>query len=114
MTDELAPGSISFLAWVDVLHIADFIASTAVMLPIVWSLRALQQSQGAGGDGDGKAVETLSRLVLFRNFYMATIVYIYVTRFLLYILSGSLPYNATWFAPFADEVRTGCWLGEGG
>lgn len=106
VTDELAPGSISFLAWVDVLHIADFIASAAVVVPIVWSMRALQAAQGSGGDNDGKAAETLHRLSMFRNFYMATIAYVYVTRFLLYILSTTLPYNATWFAPFADEAAT--------
>lgn len=82
MTDELAPGSISFLAWVDVLHIADFIASAAVVIPIAWSLHQLRQSLGSGGDNDGKAAETLSRLELFRNFYLATIAYVYVTRFL--------------------------------
>ncbi len=82
MTDELAPGSISFIAWVDILHIADFIASAAVVIPIAWSLHSLRQSLGSGGDGDGKAAETLSRLELFRNFYLATIAYVYVTRFL--------------------------------
>ena len=82
MTDELAPGSISFIAWVDVLHIADFIASAAVVIPIAWSLHSLRQSLGSGGDNDGKANETLSRLELFRNFYLSTIAYVYVTRFL--------------------------------
>jgi hypothetical protein len=69
-------------------------------------MRSLQLSQGSGGDSDGKSAETLARLGLFRNFYMATIAYVYVTRFLLYILSSTLPYNATWFAPAADEVAT--------
>ena len=72
-------------------------------------MRSLQLAQGSGGDSDGKSAETLSRLGLFRNFYMATIAYVYVTRFLLYILSSTLPYNATWFAPFADEVATLCY-----
>jgi hypothetical protein len=69
-------------------------------------MRSLQLAQGSGGDSDGKSAETLTRLALFRNFYMATISYVYVTRFLLYILASTLPYNATWFAPFADEFAT--------
>jgi len=66
-------------------------------------------AQGSGGDSDGKSAETLARLSLFRNFYMATIAYVYVTRFLLYILSSTLPFNATWFTPFADEAATLCY-----
>ena len=85
---------------------ADFIASAAVVIPIAWSLHSLRQSIGAGGDNDGKAAETLSRLELFRNFYLATIAYVYVTRFLLYILSTTLVYNMTWFVPLADECTT--------
>ena len=69
-------------------------------------MRALQQAQGSGGDSDGKAAETLNRLSLFRNFYLATIAYVYFTRFLLYVLSSTLPFNLTWFAPFADELAT--------
>jgi hypothetical protein len=69
-------------------------------------MRALQQAQGSGGDSDGKAAETLNRLSMFRNFYLATIAYVYFTRFLLYVLSSTLPYNLTWFAPLADELAT--------
>jgi hypothetical protein len=43
---------------------------------------------------------------MFRNFYLATIAYVYFTRFLLYVLSSTLPYNYTWFAPLADELAT--------
>jgi hypothetical protein len=69
-------------------------------------MRALQQAQGSGGDSDGKAAETLNRLSMFRNFYLATIAYVYFTRFLLYVLTSTLPYNLTWFSPLADELAT--------
>ena len=84
----------------------DFFASAAVIIPIAWSLHTLKQSLGSGGDNDGKAAETMSRLELFRNFYVLTIFYVYVTRFLLYMLNSSLIYSVTWFTPLADELMT--------
>lgn len=109
MTDELAPGSITFSAWVDVLHIADVIASCAVLVPLATTTRTLKRAVEAGAahaGEDAKTAETLQRLGQFQSFYLMTLGYLYVTRVLLYILAQGLPYDATWIVPFSDEAAT--------
>jgi len=87
---------------------ADFIAAVAVLAPLHWSLKQLQQTyaSGAGADTGAKAAETLARLTALRSFYLWTIAYIYATRLLLWILAQGLSYRLTWLAPFLEEVVT--------
>jgi hypothetical protein len=47
VTDEIAPGSRSYTAWSNVLHVADIFAAGVVLFPIIYSIRHLQQAQAA-------------------------------------------------------------------
>jgi G protein-coupled receptor 107 len=105
VVDEMAPGSIAYSAWVDVLHIADLIAAGVVLLPIIWSIKQLRDAHVAD-TADEKTKNTLVRLVQFRSFYIMCIAYIYFTRILVYILSTTLTYDMQWAAPFLEEVAT--------
>lgn len=40
--EDSAPGSQSWLAWKDILHLVDIICCLAILLPIVWSIRHLR------------------------------------------------------------------------
>jgi hypothetical protein len=108
MTDELSPGSMQYSAWVMLMHIADAAAAVAVIVPVTWSMKQLEisASEAREGDGAAKAAETLARLNRFRNFYIYTISYLYVTRFLVWVLSGVVDYSGGWIPPAFEEAAT--------
>lgn len=64
--EEMAPGSVEWYTWRDVLHLVDIACCCAILFPIVWSIRHLRQAAGA----DGKAEHNLMKLTLFRQFYI--------------------------------------------
>jgi len=106
VTDEIAPGSLTYLEFSYLFYIADLLAAVAVVLPLHWSVKQLHQTyaSGAGADTSAKTQETLDRLVAMRAFYTTTLVYVYVTRLLLWLLSQGVSYRYTWLPPFLEEV----------
>lgn len=54
----------------------------AIMFPVVWSIRHLQEAAHM----DGKAASNLRKLKLFRHFYIMIVCYIYFTRVIVYLL----------------------------
>ncbi|GLD97803.1 hypothetical protein PINS_up006500 [Pythium insidiosum] len=97
--EESDVGTRAWVTWRDVLHLMDILCCFAILVPIVWSIRNLRQSATT----DGKAHINLRKLTQFRSFYLMVVTYIYVTRIALFILTASLPYNATWISVFAGE-----------
>lgn len=108
ITEELAPASRSFSAWDRVFILADFLASAAVICPIVWTMKTLKDTihSGAGSETDHRTMETIETLKTFRNFYIATFAYIYITRFLLRILESSVSFDRTWMVPTLMEFSS--------
>jgi G protein-coupled receptor 107 len=106
VTDEIAPGSLTYLEFSYLFYIADLLAAVAVVVPLHWSVKQLHQTyaSGAGADTSAKTQETLDRLVAMRAFYTTTLVYVYVTRLLLWLLSQGVSYRYTWLPPFLEEV----------
>eukprot|EP01105_Mastigella_eilhardi_P024836 TRINITY_DN656_c0_g1_i1.p1 TRINITY_DN656_c0_g1~~TRINITY_DN656_c0_g1_i1.p1 ORF type:complete len:203 (-),score=37.07 TRINITY_DN656_c0_g1_i1:53-661(-) len=68
--------------------------------PIMWSIRNLR----AASQTDGKAAVNLSKLRLFREFYLLVVAYIYFRVIVLYLVALSLPYAFTWMEPMFDEL----------
>lgn len=100
--DETAPGSMYWLAWRDVLHAVDVACCVAVLVPIVWSIRHLKQA----ADSDGKAHSNLTRLRLFRHFYITVIVYVYFTRIVVLLLASTIPFQLLWTSQLLTELAT--------
>lgn len=101
--EETAPGSKSWLAWRDTLHVVDILCCAAILFPIVWNIRHLRQAS----EVDGKVQRNLLRLKLFRQFYVMVIAYIYFTRIGIdFLLEGSVPYHMLWLGPLASEATT--------
>ncbi|KAJ0406713.1 hypothetical protein P43SY_004538 [Pythium insidiosum] len=97
--EESDVGTRAWVTWRDVLHLMDILCCFAILVPIVWSIRNLRQSATT----DGKAHINLRKLTQFRSFYLMVVTYIYVTRIALFILTASLPYNATWISVLVGE-----------
>lgn len=107
---EGQPGSLVTGTWTDLLHIVDIVCCAAVLFPIAWSLKNLQVAAAA----DGKAARALVRLQQFRAFYLYVIVYVYLSRIVVFIMTATLGYQLTWLAPaFAEAFAAAFYLAVG-
>jgi len=93
--------SSSMLFWQQVLDIVQAICCILILLPIVWSVRQLKEA----GSKDGKVAKNLARAKLFRNFYVAVIMYIYFT-FIMELVEDSVSYQFTWVIPVLAQLGT--------
>eukprot|EP00617_Octactis_speculum_P011697 CAMPEP_0185781226 /NCGR_PEP_ID=MMETSP1174-20130828/101613_1 /TAXON_ID=35687 /ORGANISM="Dictyocha speculum, Strain CCMP1381" /LENGTH=463 /DNA_ID=CAMNT_0028471113 /DNA_START=78 /DNA_END=1469 /DNA_ORIENTATION=+ len=100
--EQMAPGSVTWYTWRDVLHLVDIICCCAILFPIVWSIRHLRQAATA----DGKAEHNIMKLTLFRQFYIMVVAYIYFTRIIVYLLAATMPYNLMWMRYLFTELAT--------
>ena len=55
---------------------------------------------------DGKAHNSLTKLTLFRQFYVMVVAYIYFTRIVVYLLEATVPFYLLWLGPFSTEAAT--------
>lgn len=106
--------------WTAVLHLADIICCCAVLIPIVWQVNSLEKSINPDGEESemvdpeeremglesGEKREILSKLKLFRSFYMLVVVYIYSTRILIFLFANMLDYKHLWIREAVVELIT--------
>lgn len=100
--DETTPASRNWFSWRDIWHVVDILCCCAILFPIVWSIRHMRET----AEHDDKAARVLSKLVLFRQFYVMVVSYIYFTRIIVYLLDATLPYQLIWISALANEVAT--------
>lgn len=98
-TDEWDPEQ---AVWVRLLFLLDFLCCAAILLPVVWSIRHLQEASQT----DGKAAMNLSKLKLFRHFYIMVVCYIYFTRIIVYLLKITVPFQYEWLDDMFREMAT--------
>ncbi|XP_066959578.1 protein GPR107 isoform X2 [Macrobrachium rosenbergii] len=87
---------------VDLLVLLDFLCCAAILLPVVWSIRHLQEASQT----DGKAAVNLRKLKLFRHFYIMVVCYIYFTRIIVYLLKITVPFQYEWLNVMFREMAT--------
>eukprot|EP00198_Chlamydomonas_reinhardtii_P007568 XP_001696905.1 G protein-coupled seven transmembrane receptor [Chlamydomonas reinhardtii] len=102
ITDEESPSVKDWFTWRDVFHLVDIICCCAILFPIVWSIKHLREASQT----DGKAARNLEKLTLFRQFYVMVVVYIYVTRIVVYLLRSTMQYEYSWVAAMVEELVT--------
>jgi len=106
-----AEGERAYEDWSAVLHLVDILCCCAVLVPIVWQVNALEKSlEGPEGEevtpSTVDEMRTLSKLKLFRSFYLTVVAYIYFTRILIYLFVTILDYRHTWIRYFIVELVT--------
>jgi G protein-coupled receptor 107 len=74
--EESEEGSLEHSTWRDIFILVDLLCCAAILFPVVWSIRHLQEASAT----DGKALQNLRKLRLFRQFYIMIVCYIYFTR----------------------------------
>lgn len=78
--EESEEGEVRRNWWKEVFILVDLICCGAILFPVVWSIRHLQEASQT----DGKATISLEKLKLFRHFYIMVVIYIYFTRYLIF------------------------------
>jgi NADH:ubiquinone oxidoreductase subunit 3 (subunit A) len=107
-----AEGERAYQDWSAILHLVDILCCCAVLIPIVWQVNALEKSLEGASDENGSPPSTLeerrmlSKLKLFRSFYLTVVAYIYFTRILIYLFATMLDYRHTWIRYFVAELAT--------
>lgn len=88
--------------WRTIFILVDLICCGAILFPIIWSIRHLQEASHT----DGKAAINLVKLKLFRRFYVMIVCYIYFTRIIVYILRLMVQFQYEWLDVFFQNTVT--------
>ena len=102
--------------WSALLHLVDILCCCAVLFPILWQINNLEKqvettttTQPQQEDDDETRADSnriMSKLKLFRSFYLLVIGYIYFTRIVVFIFATFLGYKHTWLRYFVTEIGT--------
>ncbi|KAM4604029.1 protein GPR108 [Polymixia lowei] len=95
-------GSSEYALWKEILFLVDLICCGAILFPVVWSIRHLQEASST----DGKAAMNLEKLKLFRHYYVMIVCYIYFTRIIAILLKVTMPFQWQWCYEFLVEAST--------
>lgn len=109
--EESAEGSSARSTWRSIGLLVDLVCCGAILFPVVWSIRHLREAS----ESDGKAKQALSKLRVFRRFYVMVLAYIYTTRIIVYLVESTIPFQYQWSGPLFNEmtalafyIATGC------
>uniref|UniRef100_A0A672PZY8 G protein-coupled receptor 108 n=1 Tax=Sinocyclocheilus grahami TaxID=75366 RepID=A0A672PZY8_SINGR len=100
--EETEEGTSDYALWREILFLVDLLCCGAVLFPVVWSIRHLQEASNT----DGKAAMNLEKLKLFRHYYVMIVCYIYFTRIIAILLQFTVPFQWQWCQEFLVEVST--------
>ncbi|CAF0760572.1 unnamed protein product [Adineta ricciae] len=100
--EEKEESDVVYVTWRQIWVLIDLLCCGAIIFPIVWSIRHLEQSAKT----DGKAMSSLSKLKIFRQFYFMIVLYIYLTRIVVYIVKLTVPFRFEWLQVVCFELTT--------
>nr|XP_022320969.1 protein GPR108-like isoform X2 [Crassostrea virginica] len=100
--EESEEGQSEYAIWQQIFILVDLMCCGAILFPVVWSMRHLQQSTRT----DGKAALSLQKLALFRHFYTMIVCYIYFTRIIVYLVKITVPFQYEWLDELFKELAT--------
>lgn len=95
-------GASDYGLWKEILFLVDLICCGAILFPVVWSIRHLQDGSGT----DGKVTVNLAKLKLFRHYYVMVICYVYFTRIIAILLRVAVPFQWQWLCQVLVEGST--------
>ncbi|XP_078406175.1 protein GPR107 isoform X2 [Cetorhinus maximus] len=95
-------GTTEYGLWKEILFLVDLLCCGAILFPVVWSIRHLQEVSAI----DGKAAVNLAKLKLFRHYYVMIVCYIYFTRIIAILIKIIVPFQWKWLYQFLDELAT--------
>uniref|UniRef100_A0A2K6SAR9 G protein-coupled receptor 107 n=1 Tax=Saimiri boliviensis boliviensis TaxID=39432 RepID=A0A2K6SAR9_SAIBB len=114
-------GTTEYGLWKDSLFLVDLLCCGAILFPVVWSIRHLQEASATDGKGGSMgplqqranlragshiAAINLAKLKLFRHYYVLIVCYIYFTRIIAFLLKLAVPFQWKWLYQLLDETAT--------
>ncbi|XP_008938755.1 PREDICTED: protein GPR107, partial [Merops nubicus] len=95
-------GTTEYGLWKEILFLVDLLCCGAILFPVVWSIRHLQEASAT----DGKAAINLAKLKLFRHYYVMIVCYIYFTWIIAILVKIAVPFQWKWLYQLLDEMAT--------
>ncbi|GAB2277234.1 hypothetical protein Dimus_011941 [Dionaea muscipula] len=96
---ETGPATKDWFTWNQIFLLIDVICCAAVFFPIIWSIRGLREASKS----DGKAARNLEKLLLFKQFYIVVVGYLYFTRIVVPAIGAVVSYLYEWVMTAAAE-----------
>jgi hypothetical protein len=107
ITEESEEGAVYHNKWREIFILVDLLCCGAILFPVVWSIRHLQEAAHV----DGKAATNLQKLKLFRRFYVIVVCYIYFTRIIVYLVKITLPFQYEYMDVLCQHVAIAIFFG---
>ncbi|NXQ08977.1 GP107 protein, partial [Vidua macroura] len=98
-------GTTEYGLWKEILFLVDLLCCGAILFPVVWSIRHLQEASATDGKGKSAAIN-LAKLKLFRHYYVMIVCYIYFTRIIAILIKIAVPFQWKWLYQLLDEMAT--------
>ncbi|NWR86623.1 GP107 protein, partial [Furnarius figulus] len=98
-------GTTEYGLWKEILFLVDLLCCGAILFPVVWSIRHLQEASATDGKGKTAAIN-LAKLKLFRHYYVMIVCYIYFTRIIAILIKIAVPFQWKWLYQLLDEMAT--------
>ncbi|KFQ67560.1 Protein GPR107, partial [Phaethon lepturus] len=98
-------GTTEYGLWKEILFLVDLLCCGAILFPVVWSIRHLQEASATDGKGNAAAIN-LAKLKLFRHYYVMIVCYIYFTRIIAILIKIAVPFQWKWLYQLLDEMAT--------
>ncbi|XP_040180577.1 protein GPR107 isoform X5 [Rana temporaria] len=95
-------GTTEYGLWKEILFLVDLLCCGAILFPVIWSIRHLQEASAT----DGKAAINLAKLKLFRHYYVMIVCFIYFTRIIAIFIKVAVPFKWKWMYELLDELAT--------
>ncbi|NXC68859.1 GP107 protein, partial [Anhinga anhinga] len=98
-------GTTEYGLWKEILFLVDLLCCGAILFPVVWSIRHLQEASATDGKGkfykDGAVV-----LIMLSPFPSQIVCYIYFTRIIAILIKIAVPFQWKWLYQLLDEMAT--------
>ncbi|NXX22858.1 GP107 protein, partial [Podargus strigoides] len=98
-------GTTEYGLWKEILFLVDLLCCGAILFPVVWSIRHLQEASATDGKGKfckGDAVV----LIMFSPFPFQIVCYIYFTQIIAILIKIAVPFQWKWLYQLLDEMAT--------
>ncbi|NWU81463.1 GP107 protein, partial [Onychorhynchus coronatus] len=93
-------GTTEYGLWKEILFLVDLLCCGAILFPVVWSIRHLQEASAT--DGKGNAIV----LIMLSPFPSQIVCYIYFTRIIAILIKIAVPFQWKWLYQLLDEMAT--------
>ncbi|NXJ61732.1 GP107 protein, partial [Rostratula benghalensis] len=98
-------GTTEYGLWKEILFLVDLLCCGAILFPVVWSIRHLQEASATDGKGKFCKDDAIVLIMLF-PFLSQIVCYIYFTRIIAILIKIAVPFQWKWLYQLLDEMAT--------